>query len=194
MILFRNASEGIMHGRAVSAVLAACLLGLPASAAEMQANPYAGQQGRPIKALSDEDIAALRNGEGMGMAKVAELNFYPGPAHVLALAKQLGLTDDQVRKTQAIHDRMSAGAKSLGAELIAHEQTLDQLFAKGRVTPDRLTAETLVLGELQGRLRSVHLIAHLEMRDVLTAEQIASYQRLRGYIDTVTPVQHHHAG
>jgi hypothetical protein len=31
----------------------------------------------------------------MGMAKAAELNGYPGPAHVLALAKPLGLTDDQ---------------------------------------------------------------------------------------------------
>jgi hypothetical protein len=35
--------------------------------------PYAGQQARTIKALSDEDIAALRKGEGMGMAKAAEL-------------------------------------------------------------------------------------------------------------------------
>jgi hypothetical protein len=39
--------------------------------------PYAGQQARTIKALSDEDIAALRKGEGMGMAKAAELNGYP---------------------------------------------------------------------------------------------------------------------
>jgi hypothetical protein len=55
---------------------------------------YAGQQTRAIKALSSEDIAALRNGEGMGMAKAAELNGYPGPAHVLALAAQLGLTEN----------------------------------------------------------------------------------------------------
>jgi hypothetical protein len=39
--------------------------------------PYAGQQVRAIKSLSDEDIAALRMGEGMGMAKTAELNGTP---------------------------------------------------------------------------------------------------------------------
>jgi hypothetical protein len=44
--------------------LVAGVLALPALAADM---PYAGQQARTIKALSDDDIAALRKGEGMGM-------------------------------------------------------------------------------------------------------------------------------
>src|SRR4051794_40771771 len=57
--------------------------------------PYSGQQARSIKALSPENIAALLTGEGMGMAKAAELNGYPGPAHVLALAKELNLTEAQ---------------------------------------------------------------------------------------------------
>ena len=88
----------------------------------------------------------------------------------------------------AIYDRMNASAKSLGGEVIAREQNLDQLFATGHVTPDRLAAETEALGALQGNLRSVHLTAHLEMRAPLTPEQIANYQQLRGY------AQHHHAG
>ena len=58
---------------------------VPVLAADM---PYAGQEARSIKALSDDDIAALRKGEGMGMAKAAELNGYPGPVHVLSLAAQ----------------------------------------------------------------------------------------------------------
>src|SRR3954454_24590903 len=114
-------------------------LAAPAIAADNPA-PYAGQQTRPIKSLSDEDIAALRKGEGMGMAKAAELNGYPGPAHVLQLSTQLGLSDTQRTAVQAIFDRMSAAAKSLGAELIGQEQMLDQLFAKRDVTPDRLVA------------------------------------------------------
>lgn len=48
--------------------------------------PYAGMQTRPIKALSDEQIADLQAGRGMGLALAAELNGYPGPAHVLELA------------------------------------------------------------------------------------------------------------
>ena len=33
--------------------------------------------------IGKRDVAALRKGEGMGMAKAAELNGFPGPAHML---------------------------------------------------------------------------------------------------------------
>jgi hypothetical protein len=75
-------------------VLAACTLALPVLA-DAPSAPYSGQQTRSIKALSSEDIAALLKGEGMGMAKAAELNGYPGPVHVLTLAKELKLTESQ---------------------------------------------------------------------------------------------------
>ena len=65
-----------MKPRTPFLALAISLIALPAPAADL---PYAGQQTRAIKALSDDDIAALRAGEGMGMAKAAELNGYPGP-------------------------------------------------------------------------------------------------------------------
>jgi Spy/CpxP family protein refolding chaperone len=181
-----------MQPRTIIAALAACALALPVFAAEMPASPYAGQQARPIKALSDEDIAALRKGEGMGMAKAAELNGYPGPVHVLTLAKQLGLSEHQLQQVTAIYDRMSAAAKPLGGELITREQELDQLFATGEIKPDRLAAETAAIGELQGRLRSVHLAAHLETRALLNPEQIALYEQLRGYANPIAP--HHHHG
>lgn len=161
-------------------------------AADTTATPYADQQARTIKALSDDDVAALRKGEGMGMAKAAELNGYPGPAHVLALAKQLSLSDDQLRRMQLAFDRMSAAAKPLGDEVIAHERMLDQLFAVGRADRASVAAETASIGELQGRLRSVHLAAHLETRTLLTSDQIASYLRLRGYGDSTQPSRQHH--
>jgi Spy/CpxP family protein refolding chaperone len=170
-----------MHRRCLVVTLATCALVLPSIAAKMPASPYAGQQARSIKALSDEDIDALRKGEGMGLAKAAELNGYPGPAHVRALGKQLRLSDDQLAQITAIFDRMSAAAKSLGAEMIDREQALDQLFAKGAITPDRLATETAATGELNGRLRAVHLAAHLETRALLKPEQLALYRQLRGY-------------
>ena len=156
-----------MPRRIVFAALALCTLTAPVLAADISTPPYAGQQTRTIKALSAEDIAALRKGEGMGMAKAAELNGYPGPVHVLALAPQLGLTERQQQEITRIFERMSAAAKTLGDELIAREQGLDQLFARGEITPDQLAAETTAIGELQGRLRSVHLVAHLETRFLL---------------------------
>jgi hypothetical protein len=65
--------------------------------------------------------------------------------------------------------------------LIAREQTLDQLFANGEITLERLSAETAAIGELQGRLRLVHLAAHLETRSLLDQDQIARYEQLRGW-------------
>jgi hypothetical protein len=87
---------------------------------------------------------------------------------------------------------MSAAAKSLGAEMIDREQALDQLFVKGEITPERLATETTAIGELKGRLRVVHLAAHLETRALLEPEQLALYQQLRGYRESKG--HHRHPG
>jgi hypothetical protein len=87
-------TPGTMMLRVLLLAAAVCRLTTAVQAADM---PYAGQETRTIKALSDEHIAALRKGEGMGVAKAAELNGYPGPVHVLALAAQLGLTENTAR-------------------------------------------------------------------------------------------------
>ena len=56
---------------------------------------YSGMETRRVKALSEEQIADLEGGRGMGLALAAELNGYPGPLHVLELAETLDLTDEQ---------------------------------------------------------------------------------------------------
>jgi len=180
-----------MPYRTLLLLLAACAMAAPVQA-EPPTSPYAGQQARSIKALSDEDIAALRQGDGMGLAKAAELNGYPGPKHVLDMAAALHLSDEQRQQVNAIFARMSAAAKPLGAALIEREQVLDQLFARGEITPERLAVETAAIGDLQGRLRAVHLAAHLETRALLDPDQIALYRRLRSYDDPSAPAHHHH--
>lgn len=42
-------------------------------------SPYVGQEYREIKALSTQEISDYMSGRGMGLAKAAELNGYPGP-------------------------------------------------------------------------------------------------------------------
>jgi len=64
---------------AIGGVAAIAFAG-PGHAAEQSRSLYAGQQGRGIKALSDEDIAALRNGDGMGLAKTADSTAIPARA------------------------------------------------------------------------------------------------------------------
>src|SRR3954467_12741462 len=109
-----------------------------ASTAAIAQTPYAGMQTRPIKALSEQQVADLDAGRGMGLALAAELNGYPGPSHVLELADRLELTQDQRIRIAALFNAMKAEALPVGARLIEQETALDQQFASRSVTPESL--------------------------------------------------------
>ena len=161
------------------------------------ASPYAGQESRDIKALSPDEVDSLLAGKGMGLAKAAELNGYPGPLHVLELAKELSLTASQRDETRSLYDSMQAKAKSLGRDLVDEERKLDRLFAEKRVTPQGLAAALTRIGELQAQVRESHLQAHIAQARILTPEQNARYGKLRGYDATGAeagdrPHQHKH--
>jgi Spy/CpxP family protein refolding chaperone len=144
-------------------------------------SPYAGQQSREIKSLSEDEVRGYLAGKGMGFAKPAELNGYPGPAHVLEMGERIGLTADQRRRTQAIFDVMQANAAALGRQLVDEERALDQLFATKAVTSASLAATLDRVAALQAKVRAAHLDAHLAQAQVLTSAQVQDYVRLRGY-------------
>jgi Spy/CpxP family protein refolding chaperone len=154
----------------------------------LAASPYAGEEGREIKALSAEDIEAYLTGQGMGFAKAAELNGYAGPKHVLELAGELELTAEQRTRTQALFASMQTKAVALGRQLVDEERKLDRLFAGASITPDSLQQSVARIGALQADVRAAHLEAHLEQARILTPEQRAQYLRLRGYH---SPGAHH---
>jgi hypothetical protein len=162
------------------------------TAAALAQSPYAGMQTRPIKALSEQQVADLQAGRGMGLALSAELNGYPGPAHVLELADQLGLSVDQKARIQSLFDSMKAEAVPLGAKLLEQEATLDQQFANRSVTPESLKTATAAIGLTQGELRDLHLKFHLQTPRILSAEQMQHYSMLRGY-GSESQTQHHHS-
>jgi hypothetical protein len=145
------------------------------------ATPYAGLEQRPIKALSDKQVADLQAGRGMGLALPAELNGYPGPVHVLELADALRLTDAQRSRAKTLFEEMKAETIPLGEQIIAEETALDRLFADQTITPAMLTAATGRIALVQGELRAAHLRYHLTMRNTLTPDQIAHYDEKRGY-------------
>jgi Spy/CpxP family protein refolding chaperone len=154
---------------------------LAAPASRGAGSPYKGQEARPIKALSEKEVHDLLAGNGMGLAKAAELNRYPGPLHVLELASPLGLTEAQRAETQRLMDAMKGEAVPLGRRIVERERALDALFASGRIDEPALAAALAEIGELAGALRLVHLKAHLKMREILSSHQVALYTRLRGY-------------
>jgi len=165
-------------------------LALFASAAVAQ-SPYTGMQARSIKGLSDQQVADLKAGRGMGLALPAELNGYPGPAHVLELADQLALASDQRARVQSLFDAMKAEAIPLGARLLDQETALDRQFANHSITPEALKTATLQIGLTQAELRNTHLKYHLQTAQILTHEQMQRYAVLRGYGSSAPMHQHH---
>ena len=133
------------------------------------------------KTLSADEIQGLLNGDGMGMARAAELNHYPGPRHVLDFASQLQLSEAQRSKTQEIYDRMHVEAVRLGRAILHKEEEIDDTFKKNDLDSDRLKTLVMEIARLRGELRLVHLLAHMEMKRVLSRGQIEKYDELQGY-------------
>lgn len=142
---------------------------------------YDQQVHRDIKSLSDKEIENYLNGNGMGLAKAAELNHYPGPRHVLDLAKPLQMSKSQIRQTRVLYKQMKVQAMRLGKELVEEEKILDRLFANNDIDEITLSEQLENISRLKSQLRFIHLNTHLKQKVILTHHQIAKYDALRGY-------------
>jgi hypothetical protein len=154
--------------------------------------PYAGMQTRSIKALSDQQIADLRAGRGMGLALAAELNGYPGPSHLLELADKLSLSDAQRNSARNMFEAMRTETVPIGERLITQEAALDKLFADHAITPEKLSTAIAAIGATQAELRAAHLRYHLSTVAMLEPAQIQQYSALRGYDNGGSQEHHHH--
>lgn len=174
-------------------VLAAALFAAPAfahdggghhgggAATAPQVPSYAGQQTREIKALSAQEQRGWLEGEGMGMARAAELNGYPGPMHVLELAQTLQLTPEQATASRELMKKHKAEVRRLGADLVDAERQLDAAFRENRAQEAEVERLTAAIAQLQGRIRASHLQTHLAQKALLTPEQVQRYAGMRGY-------------
>lgn len=173
----------LLFACSIPALLVAVLV-LAGSHVGAQPSPYAGQETRGIKALSDQEVSDYLSGKGMGLAKVAELNGYPGPLHVLALSSELKLSAEQHEQTEALYKGMQEKAIATGRMLVDEERRLDQLFASRAITTASLEEALKKIGELQAQVRRIHLEAHLAQARLLTPGQAAEYSRRRGYSES----------
>ena len=148
---------------------------------------------RSIRALSDQQVADLKAGRGMGLALAAELNGYPGPTHALELAGKIALSQNQRSRTETLLAAMKGETVPIGEEVIAREGALDKQFADKTVTPQSLDSATSAIGAANARLRSTHLKYHLAMLEILDPAQVSAYTHLRGYAAGGAEFQHHHS-
>ena len=144
-------------------------------------SPYAGQQSREIKALSEAQTQDILAGKGMELAKAAELNGYPGPMHALELADPLQLTPAQRAATTQLLNLHKSEVRVLGRQLVEAERHLDYAFASQQIDAENLTRLTQQIGQLQAAVRNAHLQTHLRQTRLLTVQQVTQYQMLRGY-------------
>ena len=164
-------------------LVTALALTLSVGAAAAQGHsPYADQSAQPIKALTEDELRQFLAGAGMGYAKAAELNGYPGPMHVLELADKLGLSAQQREDTRRLMESHQAEARALGAKRIDAEKRLDALFRSGpSVDAQALAIAVRAAGAIEADYRLSHLDTHRRMRALLTDEQVGKYNSLRGY-------------
>ena len=139
----------------------------------------AAAQHSPPASLSHDEVHGLMTGQGMGLARAAELNAYPGPKHVLELADSLALSDRQRETAERLMADVQTEARALGARVVEAERELSALFDGEPVNDGALEAAAHEVARLRAELRLVHLRAHLRMAEVLTAEQSARYHTLR---------------
>ena len=151
---------------------------------------YADLLDTEIRGLSPDQIETYRTGAGGGLALTAELNGYPGPRHVLDLADELDLNEDQQARIQVLYDDMLPQALDLGEQILQAEAELERAFRETRIDEGFLETQLLAIGNLQAQLRFVHLRTHLASIDILMPHQIVLYNTLRGY-DTDNADQGH---
>lgn len=154
-------------------------------------SPYASQVDSPVRGLSAQEVDDLLAGRGMGYARMAELNNYPGPLHLLELQQELNLSSEQVTAISALFAEMQAQAQHLGQQIVTQEQMLSAAFANGAISEADLEEQVMALADLYGQLRVVHLRTHLLVTPLLTEEQINAYNELRGYSGRAKPAHGH---
>jgi Spy/CpxP family protein refolding chaperone len=130
-------------------------------------------------ALTADAVRQLLDGEGMGLARPAEMNNYPGPKHLLERAQELTLTTEQQKEISAIRQQVVNRAKPLGRAIIDAERELDVAFRSGTLSEADLKKQLDAIARLQADLRMVHLRAHLITKPILTPEQVRKYYERR---------------
>lgn len=183
MTLRRHTILVLLAACTLPAVLASCGGSdeAPPPAAGAVQQPYAGLETRAIAALAPEQVDDLLAGRGAGYALAAELNHYPGPTHVLEFVSELGLTPEQDDAIRQIKQEMQQEAQLLGKERVDLEAELDEAFSSGTIAPSRLRELTAAIAVVDGSLRNAHLAAHIEVKALLSEEQVRQYDALRGY-------------
>lgn len=136
--------------------------------------------GGAIRSLPGRDIVALAGGEGGGLAKIADLNGYPGPRHVLDMDAHLNLTTRQREQLRQVMSTMEADAKEVATRYLSALAQLEEDTRQGSLSGDQFLKRYRAVEALRTELGAVHLITHFKTKDLLTPAQVATYYKPQG--------------
>jgi Spy/CpxP family protein refolding chaperone len=99
--------------------------------------------------------------------------------HVLELKDRLQLSPEQERAMQRLQDAMFGKSRPAAVRLLAAERRLRAVFAAGTANETAVRAAVTDAERTRTELRVVHLLAHLETRDLPSVEQRRLYHTIR---------------
>jgi hypothetical protein len=79
---------------------------------------------------------------------------------------------------------MQQNAVAFGKQLVDKEVALDRKFVNGSIDSTSLEALVSDIATVEAKIRTAHLMAHLEQEALLSDEQVRLYDTLRGYNST----------
>lgn len=169
--------------RLILTLVVTALAGLGAAAAWAQHSHGGGTGGDrghgSVQACEAEFETVVRDGRGFGMAFTADQTGYPGPLHVLELKERLGLSPEQEARTRALLRMMFSESRPKGAALLEAAARLRKLFADGAADEAAVRAVAAEFEHARREVRLVHLLTHLQTRDLLTEAQRKTYHEAR---------------
>jgi Spy/CpxP family protein refolding chaperone len=134
--------------------------------------PFAAAQVPP-----DRDL--LLAGSETGQVRPADANGFPGPRRLLELEKDLTLTPGQKKSLLTLAEETQKRAAELGKRIVRVEEEQYDAFRTGLVSEQSVREDAEQIGRLRGKLRGIHLVAHLKAKKLLTADQRALYRKLK---------------
>ena len=96
----------------------------------------------------------------------------PMHRHMEDWSRQLNLTEEQVVKLQAIRESYLRDTLVWRNELVVKRFDLRDLLNDPRSDPNHVLAKQREISDLESRIQERTVLSHLEMRKVLTPEQI----------------------
>ncbi len=124
------------------------------------------------------DRDALLKGDPMGQASVAVAYGFPAPKRAMDLAKELDLSQEQMKSLKSVSTEVTTRSKELADRIIRVEEEMNDAFKTGLVGEKSVRDDAEQIGRLRGRLRATHLVSYVKTKAILTDKQFELYKKL----------------